>query len=264
MSESLPEPSTLLQFAQLVERELSSRGLLPNPKVDVSLRMALDELLDKRRVLKRERWLFGKKSRRNARLLVRAGARIRELKKERDHWKANHDSQLAIKRRLHGDFVAQRRLLYELAAAAGRYIECDERPRPTPLWSAMCDAQERAIIYHNTGELPADYPKGRWMTTRERAAQIMHAAVDPEWKALPFGQHSLSILGSELAMVDALIESGLLNDQRYEQVGGGFRFVLTDDSQSRHVLGEVMMGGWEDPSDVPVFRKVDVPGETAR
>lgn len=52
------------------------------------------------------------------------------------------------------------------------------------------------------------YPKGRWMTTREDAAQLLRDEFD--WPNDEMGvRHSL-------AVVDALRESGLLNDQLYE------------------------------------------------
>lgn len=44
-------------------------------------------------------------------------------------------------------------LLASLSYAVGQYIECDERPRPLELWAAMCEAQERAAIYLNTGRV---------------------------------------------------------------------------------------------------------------
>lgn len=47
---------------------------------------------------------------------------------------------------------AERELLADLSYATGQYIECDERPRPSYLWARMCDAQEAAAIYLNTGE----------------------------------------------------------------------------------------------------------------
>jgi hypothetical protein len=69
-------------------------------------------------------------------------------------------------------------------------------------------------------------------------------------------------LGSEVsrAVLELLIpEVASVLGSMWEQVGGGFRFVLTDDSQSRHVLGEVMMRGWECESDVTVWRRRGAP-----
>ncbi len=41
-------------------------------------------------------------------------------------------------------------LFATLKTAVGKYIECDERPRPTELWAAMCEAQQAAAVWFNT------------------------------------------------------------------------------------------------------------------
>lgn len=49
------------------------------------------------------------------------------------------------------DYLIVDRLLARLSHAVGQYVECDERPRPTSLWAAMCDAQQAAAVFINTG-----------------------------------------------------------------------------------------------------------------
>ena len=111
------------------------------------------------------------------------------------------------------------------------------------------------------GTVPAD-PYLRWAdeTTSEAEVERLREGWTQSDEAFDYFLEDVAMLADDwdedltpetvLEYVRTLIGSAPGTDE-YRELGGGFHFIQ-DDARPR-VLGEVMMAGWQDPSDVPVF-----------
>lgn len=86
-------------------------------------------------------------------LYHRAAERIEELERERDHWRANHDNQRNLKRKLHDMYGELRKVYHEAVGCPapspfGETFEVGDRvtPRIPDLWDPVVETGDVGVV----------------------------------------------------------------------------------------------------------------------